>query len=120
MWLRRALLALAAVFAIGFGPAVQAAHWPLPHTLCHAVSVMAQSPRAAPRSPYSCNGTPTGYQRGTLWLRVDLDRIPIPRNDLVLSIHNTRFDALSVGFVYADGVTAWPVSYTHLTLPTKA
>jgi diguanylate cyclase (GGDEF)-like protein len=56
---------------------------------------------------YSCNGTPTGYQRGTLWLRVDLDTIPIPRNDLVLSIHNTRFDALSVGFVYADGVTAW-------------
>lgn len=107
IWLRRAMLALAALFAIGPGSAAQAAHWPLPHSLCHATSATVQPPRAAPRSPYSCNGTATGYQRGTLWLRVDLDTIPIPRNDLVLSIHNTRFDALSVGFVYADGVSAW-------------
>jgi len=99
---------LALLWAAGLcgAPGAQAASWPLGHDLCHAVST-APLPLDAPVPAFQCRGTPSAYQRGTLWLHVDLARLPIDRNGLTLMLHNSRFDRLRVGFAYADGVTRW-------------
>ncbi|HEU4960026.1 MAG TPA: hypothetical protein VFT56_06425 [Sphingomonas sp.] len=59
---------------------------------------------APPPRHFACRGTAAGYQRGSLWLRADLRRLKVDRGDLVLMVHQTRFDRLAVAFSYADGV----------------
>lgn len=75
---------------------------PIGSAQCHAV---AATPPADDRLParFACRGTPRGYQHGSLWLRIDLRRQPINPNDLVLTVHDSRFDRLAVAFLYADG-----------------
>lgn len=74
-------------------------------TLCHAVSERVVAAREAP-APLACGGEPRGYQHGSLWLRTDLRGLPVDGNDLMLVVHNSRFDRLSVAFRYADGFVA--------------
>lgn len=80
--------------------------WDLAHDNCHAVTAI---PPAGTLTlpPFQCQGQPEGYQRGSLWLRVDLTALPVDRHNLTLMLHNSRFDRLLVGFAYADGVTRW-------------
>ena len=98
-----ALIGLAGLWGV---PAAQAASYALGHDLCHAVSPAPLSVDA-PVPAFQCHGTPSGYQQGSLWLRVDLAAVPIERNGLTLMLHNSRFDRLRVGFAYADGVVRW-------------
>ena len=70
--------------------------------LCHAVSDAGRADAAPPRQ-FVCRGAASGYQRGSLWLRADLARLPVDRGDVVLMVHQTRFDRLAVAFSYADG-----------------
>ena len=74
--------------------------------LCHAVSGTALGDEALSSLRFSCRGTPTDYQQGSLWLRTSLDSVA-PRRDLALMVHTSRFDRLAVGFSYADGATRW-------------
>ncbi|WP_231568172.1 GGDEF domain-containing protein [Novosphingobium malaysiense] len=46
---------------------------------------------------------PENYQRGSLWLRADIDELPVDPRNLVLLVHNSRFDRLQVSFTYGDG-----------------
>ncbi|MDE1916521.1 MAG: GGDEF domain-containing protein [Sphingomonadales bacterium] len=80
--------------------------WNLSHDTCHAVTAIPVSENA-PLPPFQCRGQPAGYQRNSLWLRVDLTPLPVDRHNLTLMLHNSRFDRLRVGFTYADGVTRW-------------
>jgi diguanylate cyclase (GGDEF)-like protein len=70
--------------------------------LCHAVSDAGRADAAPPRQ-FVCHGAASGYQRGSLWLRADLARLAVDRGDVVLMVHQTRFDRLAVAFSYADG-----------------
>lgn len=71
--------------------------------LCHAVTPLRQADTPHPALSFSCRGSPTGYQQASLWLRADLTRLPVDRNDVVLMLHQSRFDRLTVIFGYADG-----------------
>ena len=75
--------------------------------LCHAVTTRSQADATLGALRFACGGRPSGYQAGSLWLRADLARLPVDRNDIVLMIHQTRFDRLAVAFTYADGRTVW-------------
>ena len=97
---------LLAVFGIA------AACWSLPAvadtllldgSLCHAVTGRQQADNNLSSLRFRCGGSPAGYQQGSLWLRADLRRLPVDRNDVVLMIHHSRFDRLAVTFSYADG-----------------
>lgn len=96
------MLLLVAFLWGGWAMPAHASEWRLPPTLCHAVSSGIATEAAAP-AHFSCAGTPTGYQHGSLWYRVDLARQPVDRADLALMVHDSRFDRLMVTFFYADG-----------------
>jgi diguanylate cyclase (GGDEF)-like protein len=100
------LLALIGLAALAGVPSAQAASWTLGRELCHAVTPLTWPADATPAA-FQCRGLPTGYQRGSLWLRVDLRAMPLDRSNLTLMLHNSRFDRLRVGFAYADGATRW-------------
>jgi len=65
------------------------------------------APDVAPKRFDCRGGYPAGYQRASLWYQVDLTRHPRYGGNLVLMVHNSRFDRLAVGFSYADGVVLW-------------
>ncbi|MDZ3830568.1 MAG: GGDEF domain-containing protein [Sphingopyxis sp.] len=94
------------VLAFGSSPA-EAAPLRLNDTLCHAVGGTEPSDDMAARLTFACDGTPTDYRRGSLWLRADLSRLSLPPRDLALMVHQTRFDRLAVAFLYADGILRW-------------
>lgn len=74
--------------------------------LCHAVTPLRQADTLLPALRFSCRGSSAGYQQASLWLRADLTRLPVDRNDVVLMLHQSRFDRLVVSFSYADGAVA--------------
>jgi diguanylate cyclase (GGDEF)-like protein len=76
-------------------------------SLCHAVTDRRQADATLPSLRFACTGSPAGYQQGSLWLRADLRRQPVDREDLVLMVQNSRFERLAVAFSYADGVVQW-------------
>ena len=96
MWRRSAVLALLLWNAAGLAGAATLAPNP---PLCHATT----SAVVPPATGFHCSGEPTGYQRGTLWLRAGLGAADPVRNDAVLLVHQTRFDRLIIMFHYADG-----------------
>ena len=75
--------------------------------LCHAVSPLGTPDAALGAQRFSCGEVPAGYHRGSLWLQTDPAHIRLSRSDLVLMVHQSRFDRLAVAFTYADGVTRW-------------
>ncbi len=72
--------------------------------LCHAASGLLTPDAHLSTLRFSCGGTIEGYHRASLWLQTDR---PVSRSDLVLMVHQTRFDRLAVGFTYVDGQTRW-------------
>ncbi|MBB5985077.1 sensor domain-containing diguanylate cyclase [Sphingobium lignivorans] len=76
-------------------------------SLCHAVTDRQQPDEILASLRFACDGTPAGYQQGSLWLRVNLDRLPVGPRDVVLMVHQSRFDRLAVAFSYSDGTVAW-------------
>jgi diguanylate cyclase (GGDEF)-like protein len=102
----RLLLALTAVGIACWSIPASAKGLQINVSLCHAVTGLPQADNALP-SRFSCSGTPNGYQQASLWLRADVTRLPVDRNDLVLMVHHSRFDRLAVLFSYADGTRQW-------------
>jgi diguanylate cyclase (GGDEF)-like protein len=98
-WLGRLIVAL--VLA-GLPLAAGATTLRIDKPLCHAVTA-GEPPASA--AAYSCNGAPTAYQQGTLWLHADLSQLDAARDAPVLLVHHSRFDRLIVLFHYADGMT---------------
>jgi len=105
----RLLLAIGGLAALCWSIPAGAEALHLDTSFCHAVTGLGQGDRTLPTLRFSCKGTPAGYQQGSLWLRTELARLPVPvdRNDLVLMVHHSRFDRLAVVFSYADGVEQW-------------
>ncbi len=73
---------------------------------CHAQSATSVPDSSLASFPFVCDGAPSGYQQGSLWLRASLDD-NAPRNGAALMVHQSRFDRLAVAFTYADGTTRW-------------
>lgn len=67
---------------------------------CYAVT----ADDAAPPTHLRCTGEPSGYTKGTLWLRADLLRLPVARTGATLVVHATRFDRMVVEWRYADNI----------------
>ena len=102
----RLLLALTAVAVVCWSIPAGAETLKIDSSLCHAVTPLRQADGALP-SRFACSGEPSGYQQASLWLRADLTRLPVDRNDLVLMVHHSRFDRLAILFSYADGTQQW-------------
>jgi len=101
-----ALLLLASwLLAIGCPATANAREIDLGTALCHATQPQPAMSRRLPQT-FHCRGDPQGYQGGTLWLRTDLRPLHVDGHNLALFVHNSRFDAMSVTFRYADGFTA--------------
>src|SRR3546814_4012156 len=105
-WAGRLWLGLFGMLVVLIAAPAQARPLEVELDLCHAVSGTALGDEALSSLRFSCRGTPTDYQQGSLWLRTSLDGAA-PRRDLALMVHNSRFDRLAVGFSYADGATRW-------------
>src|SRR3546814_3729415 len=103
-WAGRLWLGLFGMLVVLIAAPAQARALDVERDLCHAVSGTALGDEALSSLRFSCRGTPTDYQQGSLWLRTSLDGAA-PRRDLALMVHNSRFDRLAVGFSYADGAT---------------
>ncbi len=98
-WLRLILIGIVACWTV---PA-SAATLRLEGSLCHVVTAVQQPDTVLPSLRFACGGSPRDYQQDSLWLRADLRRLPVDRNDVVLMVHHSRFDRLGVTFSYADG-----------------
>ena len=96
LWLGLSALLLALIAAPAHARALD-----VERDFCHAVSGTTLDDDALSGLRFSCRGAPAGYQRGSLWLRTPLDGT-VPRRDLALMVHNSRFDRLAAGFSYAD------------------
>lgn len=94
-WLMALLLSLGATYAAAGTEALGG------HQLCHAVSTAVAAEEPLPE--FFCSGRPSGYQKGSLWLRAELGNDPLARGEPALLVHNARFDALQAAFTYADG-----------------
>lgn len=70
---------------------------------CHAVSATTLPDQRLDTLAFHCTGTPSGYQRGSLWLRI----APLAGAPATLMVHQSRFDRLAVGFRYANGTIEW-------------
>ena len=75
--------------------------------VCHAVSDTRLPDKSLSALRFSCQGTPAGYQQGSLWLRAPLGDAAAQRGDVALMVHQSRFDRLAVAFTYADGTARW-------------
>ncbi len=96
-----------ALLALCWGVPAMADAIGLKPVLCHAVTDSRTGDRALPSLHFSCDDAPRDYQRGSLWLTARLDRLPIDPHNVVLMVHQSRFDRLSVAFSYADGAVRW-------------
>ena len=103
----RLLIAVAVAFGVCRPVESAAQTLRLGAPLCHAVSSRSRVDATLASLRFDCGGNPIGYQAGSLWLRADLARLPADRDDIVLMVHQTRFDRLAVAFSYADGRTEW-------------
>lgn len=88
--------------ALGWSAPASAEVLRIGRPLCHAVSRTVAVQGAAPPN-FACDGQPSGYQKGTLWLHALLPPGADERDDLSLIVHSSRFDRLTVAFSYADG-----------------
>lgn len=98
---------LSVLLGLGWTTAGAAAETRITSDSCHAVTAVS-APDAVPKR-FDCRGErPAGYQRASLWYQVDLTRHPqFAADDLVVMVHNSRFDRLAVAFSYSDGVVLW-------------
>jgi diguanylate cyclase (GGDEF)-like protein len=103
----RLRLALAAMVVACWSIPASAETLRLNAPLCHAVSAQRLADDGLSSLRFACRGAPAGYQDESLWLRADLTRLPDDRNDMVLMVHQSRFDRLAVLFSYADGAAQW-------------
>lgn len=75
---------------------------------CHANSATPAPGRDLPLpGQFVCQGEPQGYQHGSLWLQVGATTLARAGAQPVVMVHSSRFDALRVGFFYADGSAEW-------------
>lgn len=87
-----------AAFAVGV---------PLDGRVCHVVTPAAVPDGNASTLRFTCGGEPSGYQRGSLWLRIDPARYMQPGETPTLLVHHSRLDRLAVEFRYVDGPAEW-------------
>ncbi|GHC83097.1 hypothetical protein GCM10019060_02280 [Novosphingobium pokkalii] len=107
----RVLLGLCAWLALGLAAPAFAAvpdHWITLENACHAVGVTPPAGQDG-RMPaqFSCTPDPRDYQHGSLWIKVNAGTLAQAGANPVLMVHSSRFDALRVGFFYADGSVDW-------------
>jgi diguanylate cyclase (GGDEF)-like protein len=95
------ILCVAGIVAMLLFPApVSASIVRFGEAVCHSVT----RADATESTRFACKGEPEGYQANSLWLRIAADELANHGGDMVLMVHQTRFDRLSVVFAYADGV----------------
>lgn len=96
------------------GPARAAApdQWITLANACHATTAVPPAGADGPLpARFACQGEPTDYQHGSLWIRVGAQSLVQAGARFgegpVVMVHSSRFDALRVGFFYADGTREW-------------
>jgi hypothetical protein len=107
----RVLLGLCAWLALGLAAPAFAAvpdHWITLENACHAVGVTPPAGQDGHMpAQFSCTPDPRDYQHGSLWIKVNAGTLAQAGANPVLMVHSSRFDALRVGFFYADGSVDW-------------
>jgi diguanylate cyclase (GGDEF)-like protein len=88
-------------------PAARAAHVDFERDYCFAITDISVQPSQADQLNFTCGQSPRDYQRSSLWLTIGTADLPDTANDLSVMVQQSRFDALSVGFVYSDGQKRW-------------
>lgn len=102
--LLRGIAVLSALLAPWMANAVPV---PRDSRLCHAVTALSAPDAVLPQLRFTCTPSATGYNHGSLWVRLDPRRYPTGGDAVTLLVHHTRFDRLSVAFRYANGTTEW-------------
>lgn len=74
---------------------------------CYAVTDLSFQNSAFHDLHFLCGTAPQQYQQKSLWLKMDPAYTQPLTNDVAIMVNQTRFNALSVGFIYADGVVRW-------------
>lgn len=75
--------------------------------VCHAVTPLSAADTMLGQLHFTCSPTASGYNRGSLWVRLDPHQYPLGTDAVTLLVHHTRFDRLSVAFRYTNGITEW-------------
>ena len=95
------LLLLAIALIASLGASAPAAARDLSGAFCHALTPIGAAP--PPAAAYRCGGKPAEPAHRRLWVWIDARAIPPGASTLLL--HQTRFDRLTVDFIYADGAS---------------
>lgn len=107
LWARLAVLFAGMALACSAVPAAAATSLRLNQSLCHSVSSIDLPDARLTSLDFACDGTPTGYQHASLWLRAEVGDRFAGSGDVALKVRQSRFDRLAVAFTYADGKTRW-------------
>lgn len=74
---------------------------------CYAVTQLSVPNSISPDLNFICDSAPRHYQQESLWLKVADQHAASLTDDVAIMVHQSRFNALSVGFIYADGAVRW-------------
>lgn len=74
---------------------------------CYAITDLSFPTSAGKDLNFICGAVPEEYQNESLWLKIDSSHGAKLTDDLAVMVHQSRFDALSVGFVYSDHAIRW-------------
>ncbi len=74
---------------------------------CYAVTELSVPDSVSKDLNFTCDTPPQHYQHESLWLKIADSHSGSLTDDVAIMVHQSRFNALSVGFIYADGAVRW-------------
>lgn len=104
---RRILCYIIALLIFGTASGARAVEVDFHGDYCFAITDLGYSAKAAPSLNFRCKDNPKNYQKRSLWVKWDNGGSHILPDDVSVMVHQSRFDALSVGFLYQDGQSRW-------------
>jgi diguanylate cyclase (GGDEF)-like protein len=102
----RLTLFLACLLAFLMAPAVVAEPITIGGTACYAVTDGAVADAQVTRLRFACSGIPAGYQARSLWVSANPGAIARQGDGFAVMVHQSRFDKLTLLYLYADGHVA--------------
>lgn len=105
--LERFLTGLFVLCFFGFISHARAADVDFQQDYCFAITDGKLRNTQAADLQFRCGEAPRDYQKSSLWLKIASSQLDHMPDDVSVMVQQSRFDALSVGFIYADGLTRW-------------